>query len=361
MKAARWYKAGDIRVEDVPECQIDDTYDVKVKLHWCGICGSDLHEYLMGPIFIPVGTPHPVTGEAAPVIMGHEFSGEVVEVGEGVTNVKPGDRVVVEPVVCDDTCPACLAGNTHLCQNLGFHGLAGKGGGFADFTTFRHKFVHKIPDNLPYDKAALVEPISVGYHSLRAGNFQPGMSAVVAGAGTIGLATLESLRAMGASQVIMIQRKSVRQEYAKNSGADVVLDPNECDVVAEIMKRTNNFGADIAFECTGSQACFDLEVASVHNGGTVVVTSIWEKSINFDLNAIVIPEKKLCGSICYNGNDFDDVIKLLSEGKIPAKGFITKKVALDDIVTEGFETLTGPEKKKQVKILVTDNPDELNA
>ena len=82
MKAARWYKAGDIRVEDVPECQIDEDYDVKVKLHWCGICGSDLHEYLMGPIFIPVGEPHPVTGEAAPVIMGHEFSGEVVEVGE---------------------------------------------------------------------------------------------------------------------------------------------------------------------------------------------------------------------------------------------------------------------------------------
>ena len=79
MKAARWYKAGDIRVEDVPECQIDEDYDVKVKLHWCGICGSDLHEYLMGPIFIPVGEPHPVTGEAAPVIMGHEFSGEVVD------------------------------------------------------------------------------------------------------------------------------------------------------------------------------------------------------------------------------------------------------------------------------------------
>lgn len=361
MKAARWYKAGDIRVEDVPECQIDEDYDVKVKLHWCGICGSDLHEYLMGPIFIPVGEPHPVTGEAAPVIMGHEFSGEVVEVGPNVTNVKPGDRVVVEPIVCDDTCPSCKAGKPNLCQNLGFHGLAGKGGGFAEYTTFRHKFVHKIPDTLPYDKAALVEPISVGYHSLEAGDFKPGMTAVVSGAGTIGLATIESLKAMGASKVFVIQRKSVRQEYAKNSGADAVLDPAECDVVAEVMRLTDGYGADIAFECTGAQACFDQEVAAVHAGGTVVVTSIWEKGVSFDLNALVIPEKKIVGSICYCGNDFDDVIRLMNEGKIPANGFITKKVALDDIVSEGFETLTGPEKKKQVKILVSANPDELGA
>lgn len=360
MKAARWYEAGDIRVEDVPEPQIDDSYDVKVKLHWCGICGSDLHEYLMGPIFIPVGTPHPVTGEAAPVILGHEFSGEVVEVGPNVTNVKPGDRVVVEPIVCDDTCPSCQDGRYNQCVNLGFHGLAGKGGGFAEYTTFRHEFVHKIPDGLPYDKAALVEPISVGYHSLEAGGFKAGMSAVVSGAGTIGLATIQSLKAMGASKVMVIQRKSVRQEFAKASGADVVLDPAECDVVEEIKKLTDGYGADIAFECTGAEVCFHQELAAVHAGGTVVVTSIWEKPVTLDLNEVCIPEKHVVGSICYCGNDFDDVIELLSSGKIPATGFITKKVKLDDIVEEGFKTLTGPEKKKQVKILVSANPDEID-
>ena len=227
---------------------------MKVKLHWCGICGSDLHEYLAGPIFIPVDTPHPITGDVAPVILGHEFSGEVVEVGPNVTNVKPGDRVVVEPLDVDDTCPSCQAGRDNLCVNLGFHGLAGKGGGFADYTTFRHKYVHKIPDTLSYDRAALVEPISVGYHSLEAGGFQAGMNAVVAGAGTIGLATIECLKALGANQVIVVQRKSVRQEYAKASGADIVLDPAECDVVAEIKRLTDGYGADIAFECTGAQA-----------------------------------------------------------------------------------------------------------
>jgi (R,R)-butanediol dehydrogenase/meso-butanediol dehydrogenase/diacetyl reductase len=284
--------------------------------------------------------------------MGHEFSGEVVEVGPSVTNVKPGNRVVIEPMDIDDTCPACKEGRYNLCENLGFHGLAGKGGGFAEYTTFRHKFVHKIPDSLPLDKAALVEPISVGYHSLEAGDFKAGMNAVVAGAGTIGLATVQSLQALGAAKVIMIQRKSIRQEYARNCGVDAVLDPNECDVVAEVKRLTNGRGADIAFETTGAEQCFKLELEAVHAGGTVVVTSIWEKDVSFNLNAICIPEKRVVGSIAYC-NDFPQVIDLLGSGKIPATGFITKKIALSDLIEEGFKTLTGPEKKKQVKILVT--------
>ena len=114
MKAALWYGAKDIRVENIPEPVVKDD-DVKIKVKWCGICGSDLHEYTMGPIFIPVKTPHPITGETAPVVMGHEFSGEVVEVGRSVTNVKPGDRVVVEPLIVCGECPACKAGYYNLC------------------------------------------------------------------------------------------------------------------------------------------------------------------------------------------------------------------------------------------------------
>lgn len=361
MKAARWYKAGDVRVEDIAEPEIDETYDVKVKVHWCGICGSDLHEYLAGPIFIPVGAPHPLTGEVAPVVLGHEFSGEVVEVGPGVTNVAVGDHVVVEPLVVDDTCPACKAGHENLCQHLGFHGLAGKGGGFAEYTTFRHKYVHKIPEDMPFDRAALVEPISVGYHSLEAGDFKPGMTAVVAGAGTIGLSTIECLRALGAAKIIVVQRKSIRQEFAKNSGADVVLDPNECNVVEEIRALTDGWGADIAFECTGAQSVFDALLDAIHPGGTLVVTSIWEERGSIDLNAVCIPEKRVVGSIAYCGHDFDNVIELLSSGKIPANGFITKRIGIDDIIDEGFETLTGPEKKKQVKIVVTPHPEDLEA
>lgn len=108
MKAALWYKSGDIRIEDIPEPSPCAGY-VKIKVKWCGICGSDLHEFTMGPIFIPVENPHPITQEVAPVIMGHEFSGEITEVGEGVTNLAVGDRVTVEPLIVCGECPACLS------------------------------------------------------------------------------------------------------------------------------------------------------------------------------------------------------------------------------------------------------------
>ena len=354
MKAARWYSPKDIRVDEVPEPQVTDD-SVKVKVKWCGICGSDLHEYLAGPIFIPVGKPHPLSGETAPVIMGHEFSGEVTEVGRNVTNVKPGDRVVVEPILACGTCPACRQGKYNLCSKLGFHGLAGGGGGFAEYTTFSSKFVHKIPDSLSYEKAALVEPMSVALHSLQVGSFQIGQSAIVAGAGPIGLATVEFLRAAGAKQIIMIQRKSIRQKYALRSGADVVLDPNEVDVVSEVRRLTGGIGADIAFETTGSEQCYKLALDSIHFSGTLVVTSIWEDEIRYNPNSIVMSEKKIIGSICYN-NDFPAVIAMMADGRIKAEGYITKRIALDDIVEEGFKTLTGPAKKAQVKIIVT--PDK---
>jgi len=143
---------------------------------------------------------------------------------------------VIEPQVKDNTvkikvkwCGICL------CSSLGFHGLAG-GGGFSEYTTFLSKFVHKIPDTLSYEKAALIEPMSVALHSLRVGSFEIGQSAIVTGAGPIGLATIECLKTAGAKLVIVIQRKSIRQKYALNACADVVLDPGNDDVVAEIKK-----------------------------------------------------------------------------------------------------------------------------
>lgn len=351
MKAALWYKPKDVRVENVPEPQVTDT-SVKIKVKWCGICGSDLHEYLAGPIFIPVEKPHPLTGEKAPVILGHEFSGEVAEVGGKVTKVKPGDRVVVEPVDVCGKCPACRSGMYNLCASLGFHGLAGGGGGFSEYTTFTERFVHKIPDSLSYEKAALIEPMSVALHSLRVGGFQVGQTAIVTGAGPIGLATVECLRASGARRVIVIQRKSIRQQYALRSGADAVLDPNETDVVAEVKKLTGGVGADIAFETTGSEQCYNLALDAISFAGTLVVTSIWEGPIRYNPNTVVLTEKKIIGSICYC-NDFPSTIAMMADNRIKAEGYITKRIAIDDIVREGFGTLTGPDKKAQVKIIVT--------
>lgn len=354
MKAAMWYGKNDVRVEDISEPMVVSG-SVKIKVKWCGICGSDLHEYLGGPIFIPVGQPHPLSGETAPVVLGHEFSGEVVELGEGVSKFKIGDRVIVEPIVACGKCDACREGKYNLCSTLGFHGLCGGGGGFAEYTVFPAEFVHKIPDEMTYEKAALVEPMAVALHSIRMAKFMTGDTALVLGSGPIGLATIECLKAAGAKLIVVLQRKSVRQEYAKRAGADVVLDPNEVNIVEEVKKLTGGIGVDASFETTGAKIGFDIGLDSLKFEGTMVITSIWEKETSFNPNALVFSEKKIVGTIAYR-HEFPATIAQMSDGRVKAEGYITKKIDLEDIVKEGFGTLTGPEKKMHVKILVT--PDK---
>lgn len=354
MKAALWYARKDVRIEEIEE-PIVTKGNVKIKVKWCGICGSDLHEYLGGPIFIPVEEPHALSKTTAPVVLGHEFSGEVVEIGEGVTNFEVGDRVVVEPIVACGKCPACLEGKYNLCSSLGFHGLCGTGGGLAEYTVFPQEFVHKIPDSMSYEQAALVEPMAVALHSIRMADFKIGDTALVLGAGPIGLATIECLKAAGAKLVVVLQRKSIRQEYAKRAGADFVLDPNEVDIAAEVKKLTNGVGVNASFETTGAKIGFDIGLDSLKFEGIMVVTSIWEEEIAFNPNALVFTEKKIVGTLAYR-HEFEATIAQMNDGRIKADGYITKKIQLDDIVEEGFGTLTGPEKKKHVKILVT--PDK---
>lgn len=357
MKAALWYGKNDVRVEEVEDPRVVKG-SVKIKVKWCGICGSDLHEYLGGPIFIPVGQPHPLSGNTAPVVLGHEFSGEVVEIGEGVTKFNVGDRVAVEPIVACGKCAACREGKYNLCSSLGFHGLCGSGGGFAEYTVFPEEFVHKIPDSMSYEQAALIEPMAVALHSIRMANFKTGDTAIVLGSGPIGLATIECLKAAGAKLVVVLQRKSIRQEYAKKAGADVVLDPNEVNIVEEVKKLTDGVGVDAAFETTGAKVGFNTGLDCLKFEGTMVVTSIWEGETSFNPNVLVFSEKKIVGTLAYR-HEFPATIAQMSDGRIKAEGYITKRILLDDIVEEGFGALTGPEKKTHVKILVTPNKELL--
>jgi (R,R)-butanediol dehydrogenase/meso-butanediol dehydrogenase/diacetyl reductase len=155
MKAARFHGPGDIRIDDVPEPTVGPG-QVKVDVEWCGICGTDLHEYLEGPIFIPPkGSPHPLTGQEMPVVMGHEFAGVIAEVGAGVTNVKEGDRVAVEPYDVCGECSACAIGRYNICRKLGFVGLDGQQGGFAEKCVVDSRWAHPLGD-IPTDLGALV-------------------------------------------------------------------------------------------------------------------------------------------------------------------------------------------------------------
>lgn len=349
MKAARFHAQKDIRIEDIPEPEVTPG-TVKIKIEWCGICGTDLHEYLEGPIFIPeAGHPHPLSGEAAPVTLGHEFSGVVTELGEGAEGFSVGEKVVVEPLFVCDECPACLAGNYNDCQKMGFRGLAGGGGGLSEYVVAPTRWVHSIGD-LSTEEGALVEPLSVVHHAVRLLGVEGGETAVVFGAGPIGLLAIALLKAKGAKKVIVSEMADARKAKAHAAGADLVLDPREDDVVKRIAEETGGAGADVALECAGVDVVLDTAMKAVKPTGRIMNVAIRKKPAIIDMTKLVNKEIQLAGTIGY-AHDHEPVIRLLQEGRIDVKPFITERIALDDLIEKGFRALI-EHKDTEVKILV---------
>ena len=347
MKAAVWYGRKDVRVMNVPEPPSPRKGRVKIKVHWCGICGSDLHEYLSGPIFIPVDAPHPLTGRKAPITMGHEFSGEIVKVGPEVTNVKVGDRVVADACQVCWECDRCKEGRYNLCSKLAFTGLMADGA-FAEYVDVPAYTLYKIPDNMTYEAGALMEPLAVGVHAVRR-SMREGDVVVILGAGTIGLVTIMAARAAGARKVYALEIAKARKEFALKVGATEVLDPTKMDVVAKVRELTGG-GADVVFECIGNEDTGPLAVELARSAGKVVIVGIFSKPSKFHFNSLSLTEKEVMGSLAYNG-EFGPAIDLVADGRINVEQLVTGKIGIDDIVEKGFEELVN-RKEQNIKILV---------
>ena len=342
MKAARFHNKGDIRIEDIPEPTVAPG-TVGIKVAWCGICGTDLHEFMEGPIFIPpCGHPHPISGESAPVTMGHEFSGVVYAVGEGVTDIQVGQHVVVEPYIIRDDVPTGEGSNYHLSKDMNFIGLGGCGGGLAEKIAVKRRWVHPISDAIPLDEAALIEPLSVGHHAFVRSGAKEGDVALVGGAVPIGLLLSAIWKATGLTVII-----------TEAGVADYILDPSEVDVVAEVMKLTDGKGVDVAFECTSVNKVLDTLVAAMKPTGKVVIVSIWSKPATINVHSVVMKELDVRGTIAYC-NDHAETIKLVESGKINLKPFITQRIKLDELISEGFERLIH-NNESAVKIIVNPN------
>lgn len=349
MKAALWYNEKDIRVENIAEPAVGD-HEVKIKVSYCGICGSDLHEYLAGPIFIPVDKPHPISKDKAPIVMGHEYAGEVVEVGEAVTDIHIGDRVCVEPIYSCGKCTSCQKGHYNVCEQLGFVGLSGGYGGFAEYSVVSAKMAHKIPDHMTWEQAALVEPTAVAVHAVRQSELRIGDSVAVFGTGPIGLLVIQAAKAAGASKIMAVEVSPERREIAKQVGAHMVINPLEVDAVEAIKHDTNGLGVDVAFEVAGIESTMQAAIQSTRAEGNVVNISIWEKTANISLNNFILTERRMTSIIAYR-NIFPQVIQLIANNQIQASELVTKHIRLENIVSEGFDALT--KNKNQIKILVS--------
>lgn len=353
MRAARYYGARDVRVEDV-EPQSLGANEVRVEVAACGICGSDLHEYAAGPITIP-DSPHPVTGESVPITIGHEIGGTVSETGDDVS-VAVGTDVAVNPIVWCGECRYCDEGNYHLCSAGGFVGLSGGGGGFSESVVVTADQVVPLPEGVPVEIAALVEPFTVGVHAVRRSGVGLGDSVAVFGSGPIGLTVLQAAAATGANPVYVSEPNPSRRRLAEECGADEVIDPTSTDPVEYVAERTGD-GVDVAFEVAGVEQSLNQALASTRSGGTTTVVSLFEDAVSIEPIDIVTGERTVVGTAAFHGGprsaeEFDVTLANFASGAFDPEPLITSRIDLDEVVEGGFERLLD-EESEEVKILVS--------
>lgn len=352
MKAVMYYGKEGLRIEEIDEPQVRPG-TVKIAPAFNGICGSDLHLYHDGPLDpAPSATdPHPISGETLPVVLGHEFSGVVEEVGEGVEGVNIGDHVVVEPLMVDGTCPACLKGAYNLCEKMGFIGISGRGGGLSEHIVVEERWVHKIGD-IPLDQAALIEPLAVAVHAVKHSRAEAGQTAVVGGAGPIGLLVSSVLKAYGLKTIVS-EMSQTRREKALSAGvADVVVDPANEDLQAVVTKETDGAGADVAFDAAGVKPVVHQLLDVLGAGGRLEIVALHMDPVEIDILGRLTMQDRELGSVIGYANVHEEAIELVRSGKIDLAPFITSRILADDIVEKGIDRLI-ENKDSEVKILVS--------
>lgn len=326
MKVATYHGPKDIRLEERP-IPTPAPGEVIIKVSVCGICGSDLHMYKAGQP-LPEG-----------LLFGHEFSGSIAALGEGVHGVKVGDRVTLHRLAYCLNCPRCLEGNPHLCES-GFGMAARVTGGFGEYARLPNARLglnlFLLPPEVSDDEGAMIEPLSVAVHGVRV--VSPGLSDKVAifGAGTIGLCTLSVLKTMAATQVAVIDVAPARLALAAELGADLVINARERDPMAALAEwtgpgvRGQGAQVDIAVDCAGIPLTFNQALQAVRRGGKVLNLAVHEESVNIDVNALVLKELRLYGSLAYNG-EYPTAIELVRSGKVNLKPFVTHRFPLEQI------------------------------
>lgn len=300
---------------------------VQVAVAYCGICGTDMHVF-HGNMDARVGFSR---------VIGHEMSGTVRALGDGVTGLSVGDKVVVRPLDHCGTCPACLAGHTHICHDLTFLGLDSDGA-FGEYWTVPAHTVHRLPDAMPLDHAALVEPLAVACHDVRLSRLNAGEYALVIGGGPIGMLIAMVARTTGA-QIAIAEPNPSRRALAHALGF-TVFDPTCEDVAASVTDATGGAGAHVVFEVSGTQAGVDTMTACAATRARIVMVAVHTKKPEVDLFRFFWRELQLVGARVYEVQDYDRAIDLMSGRAVAVHELITDRFVLSDIQS-AFENLDG--------------------
>ena len=320
-----------LELVDVPIPAIEHAEDVVVKIRSVGICGSDLHGYLGHS-----GRRIP------PLIMGHETTGDVVAIGDGVQSLKIGDRVAIQTVQFCGKCAECVAGNSNLCQNRLIMGMNAPGA-YAEFVRWREASLTKIPDSLSYEDGALAEPLAIAVHAVGRANIRPYDSTFIVGAGPIGLLTLAILKHSASKQIIVSDMSDERLDIARQMGAHMTINPSKQDAVAVVKEFTNRRGVDIAFEAVGNTPATQQSLAVTRNQGQVIWIGNNHRMVEIDMQAIVTRELNLLGTYGMSREEFERTLRYLDDGLIPTDLLINRRATLDQGPSLFEELLESPE------------------
>ncbi len=299
--------------------------EVAVRVAYCGICGTDMHVF-HGNMDARVGFER---------VIGHEMSGYVDAVGEGVTGFEPGQKVVVRPLDPDLDCPASKAGYPHISHNLKFLGLD-TDGAMQDIWVIPAHTLHALPADMRMDHAALIEPVAVACHDVRLSELQPGEDVVVIGGGPIGVLVAMVARDAG-GKVVLSEVNPHRLEIARKLGFETI-NPAEADLPAEINARTGGKGADVVFEVSGTQPGVDAMTAVAATRARIVMVAIHAQKPAIDLFQFFWRELKLIGARVYEPEDYEKAIEIVASGGVDADTVITDVAPLAEIQA-AFEAL----------------------
>ncbi|WP_338889241.1 alcohol dehydrogenase catalytic domain-containing protein [Rhodococcus sovatensis] len=331
----------DLRLEDVQVAEVGKG-DVKIKVAYNGICGSDLHFYYAASR----------SGWSRPRNIGHEISGVVAEVGSDVSDVSVGDRVSVYPIDSCGSCVQCVDGHPVLCEvldrSVSTVGCGSPIGGMGEYCVVPNHLIIPLPDGLSLAQGALVEPIAVAATAVERAQLKADSVVVVSGGGPIGIGAVLSLEAMGITNFVVSEPSEARRAALTNLTSARVIDPTSEDLPAIVRELSGGRGADVVLECAGAGAAFDAALAIVRKRGKIVMIGLFEKPYQLLPNGIALNEISIVGHNGSTQDVFRTVMRWMEEGKIPTDSWVTY-VPLAESVEGGFEPLRRGE---EIKVLV---------
>lgn len=319
MRAAVWVDINKVELRDVKR-PVPKAGEVLVRVEAVGICATELHMISGG---LKLASP--------PCILGHEISGTVIETGEGVSEKNLGRRIVVDTIIACHECPQCLSGHPEHCVFAAEIGYPPYDGGYGEFVALPEYCLHDIPESISFEEGAIIESVICPAASLFKHPVVPGETVFIQGGGVAGLSYLQLAKAAGAGKVI-ISARGARIETARSLGADVIIDAKSEDVAARVLEETNGAGADLSIDAAGTTSSIPLAISAVRAGGRVILYGIPSDDdvIQFPVLDIIVKQLSVYGA-CGSPSAWDPLIKMIADGKIDLKPFVTNVFPIEDV------------------------------